>query len=230
MVSTRPASVAVILSCFFIASAFSDEQPGKPLNEQFHAEARRILGEMRESEYSHKTFVDEKEGIFKLDCSGFVDLVLKKVSPRHLAEIETHRAKGKRQLAEDYVAAFELAPTAATGRWQRITRVVDARPGDILCWKNLMHKEGDHANTGHVMIIDEAPVQESDPTLYRIRIIDSTATPHGSDTRKEGASGLGRGTLWLSVDAAGKPIGYHWRSLAGKLHETVIAIGRAGEQ
>jgi hypothetical protein len=232
MVLSRHISLAAILSCLLVASAVSDEPKSSPLAEQIHAEARRILGRVQKSQYSHKTTVDEKEGVYFCDCSGFVDLVLKNVSPKHLAEIETHRAKGKRQLAEDYVEAFEQAPTTATGAWQRIARVADARPGDILCWKNLKHKAGDHANTGHVMIIDEPPVEESDrgQTLYRITVIDSTASPHADDTRKDNATGIGRGTLWLSVDSEGKPTGYHWKSPTGQFHETVVAIGRAGGQ
>lgn len=220
-------TATVILTCLLTGWAAADG-PAKSAGPVIDGEARRLLGEMRQSEYSHKTSVDESQGVFKCDCSGFVDLVLKKVAPRLLSEIETRRAKGKRQLAEDYVAAFVEAPATEAGPWQHVVRVADARPGDILCWNNPKHKEGDHLNTGHVMIIDQEPVAETHKgqKLYRIVVIDSTATAHSDDSRKDGATGLGRGTLFLSVDSDGKPIGYHWKSAAGQLHEVTVAIGR----
>jgi hypothetical protein len=163
-----------------------------------------------------------------------VDLILKTVSPKHLAELETKRGH-KRQLADDYEQTFEETtetPKVGSG-WQRLERLADARPGDILAWKNPAHKTGEHTNTGHVMVIDESPIEEPSAATqdgrktYRVRVIDSTASPHASDTRAETQSGVGRGTLWLVVDAAGKPIGYRWKSPRGTLHEAPIAIGRA---
>ena len=194
-----------------------------------------MLSRMKTTAYSHKSHVDEEQGLYELDCSGLVDLILKQVSPKHLTEVETRRGH-KRQLADDYVQTFEESPEKpkSGGGWQRIDHLADARPGDILAWKNPAHKTGEHTNTGHVMVIDESPVEEPNAAAapdgqktFRVRVIDSTESPHADDTRAARQSGVGRGTLWLVVDATGKPIGYHWKSLRGPLHEPPIAIGRA---
>ena len=118
--------------------------------------------------------------------------------------------------------------------WQQIAIAIDARPGDIVAWKNPAHKTGEHTNTGHVMVIDEPPIEEPSAGLlpdgekaFRVRVIDSTSSPHADDSRAANQSGVGRGTIWLIVDAAGKPIGYRWKNPRGTLHEVPIAIGRA---
>ena len=217
-----------------IASAADDNPTPQTPSQQINAEARRVLAQVKTTTYAHKSHVDEEQGLYELDCSGLVDLILKKVSPKLLAEVETRRGH-KRQLAEDYVQTFQESPEKPkSGGWQRIEHLSDARPGDILAWKNPAHKTGEHTNTGHVMVIDESPVEEpstvaaSDGSkIFRVRVIDSTASPHADDTRAEGQSGVGRGTLWLIVDAAGKPIGYRWKSPRGTLHEAPVAIGRA---
>ena len=218
-----------------IASAGDGNPTRQTLSQQIDAEARRVLSHAKTTTYAHKSHVDEEQGLYELDCSGLVDLILKKVSPKLLTEVETRRGH-KRQLADDYVQTFEESPEKpkAGSGWQRIEHLSDARPGDILAWKNPAHKTGEHTNTGHVMVIDESPVQEpataaaSDGSkTFRVRVIDSTASPHAEDTRAAGQSGVGRGTLWLVVDAAGKPIGYRWKSPRGTLHEAPIAIGRA---
>ncbi len=78
------------------------------------------------------------------------------------------------------------------------------------------------------MIIDQPPVDEG-AGLIRLVVIDSTSGPHADDSRKDGATGVGRGTLWLQVDNDGRPIGYHWRARNGKLNAATIAIGRVGQ-
>lgn len=157
--------------------------------------------------------------------------------------VEAQRAHG-RALAEEYFAVFESAAESeaeaqkadeGSGGWQKIARIADAAPGDILAWKNPAHHEGDHANTGHVMIIDEVPVEEpalagvarDSNRLYRVAIIDSSESPHADDTRSEGQTGVGRGTLWIVADGDGRPVGFHWKSAKGQGKDWPIAIGRA---
>jgi hypothetical protein len=229
--------LATLLATFSIppgtASARDDAPAPASVSQRIDAEARRILANVKTTDYAHKSNVDESQGLYELDCSGLVDLILKQVSPKHLAELETKHGH-KRQLADDYEQTFEetTATPKTGGGWLRIEHLADARPGDILAWKNPAHKPGEHTNTGHVMVIDDTPVEEpaaaqAGRRTYRIRVMDSTASPHGSDTRAAGQSGVGRGTLWLVVDAAGKPIGYRWKIARGPLHEAPIAIGRA---
>ncbi len=106
----------------------------------------------------------------------------------------------------------------------RYVLVAEARPGDVIAWWNEEHEKGE--DTGHVMILAESPVLDS-PGKYRLRILDSTKSPHADDTRPAGKSGLGSGTIWLDVDRAGEILGYHWKSAGGTLNAHPVAISRA---
>lgn len=193
------------------------------LGAQIVGQARRMLAAFPTSSYSHTTKIDLQQGVCEVDCSGFVAAVLAEVSPQHLAVIPLRKAGRKRPLAEDFYAAFAAADQGRIAGWQAV-QVHLARPGDVIAWWKEEHKKGE--NTGHVMIIAESPVLE-EPGKWRIRILDSTATPHASDTRPAGATGLGSGVIWLDVGSDGRILGYHWKSAKGKLNEHPVAIGRA---
>ncbi|HWC89231.1 MAG TPA: hypothetical protein VG433_06240 [Pirellulales bacterium] len=194
------------------------------LGERIVGQARQMLAAFPTSSYSHTTKIDPQRGLCEVDCSGFVATVLTAVSPEHVAVIPLRKAGRKRPLAEDFYAAFAAAEQGRIAGWQTIGQVQDARPGDVIAWWKEEHKKGE--NTGHVMIVAESPVLER-PGQWRIRIFDSTATPHASDTRPKGTTGLGSGTIWLDVGSDGRILGYHWKSASGKLNEHPVAIGRA---
>ncbi len=233
------AITAALVGCWLSASAASAADTNGPqpvsLSERVDAEARRVLSNVKTTSYSHTTHVDASQGLYEVDCSGFVDLLFKSVSPKQLKDLKA-RHSHKRPLADDYEQAFEEAPAKpSSAGWQHIAQIGDAVPGDILAWKNPAHKTGEHTNTGHVVVIDERPVEDpaalrqvsAGEKVYRVRVIDSTASPHGYDTRPEGQSGVGRGVIWLITNAAGKPIGYRWKNPRGPVHEAPMAIGRA---
>ena len=60
-----------------------------------------------------------------------------------------------------------------------------------------------------------------------MEVIDSTTNAHFDDTRHKGENGVGKGTIWIDVDEAGKPTGYHPRSRTRKSMDVPISIGRA---
>jgi hypothetical protein len=207
-----------------VPPAAAPESPATPAA-RVHAEARRILEEMKDSRYSHTTRVDKDEESYEVDCSGFVTVVLKAAAPRALAAVP--RAAGhKRPRALEFHEAFAAAPADEKGAkgWRRVERLADARPGDLLAWRREEIQPGE--DTGHIVVVDEATVREDDGQ-FRVVVIDSTGKPHGNDTRKEGATGVGRGTIWLAVDEAGRPAGFRWRARDGALNRRPIAIGRA---
>jgi hypothetical protein len=236
----RSLAIALLVGSGMFASvvdaADKNASSSQSLSSNIDAEARRVLSQVKTTSYSHTTHVDESQGLYEVDCSGFVDLVLKAAAPESLAKLDSRRTH-KRPLADDYEQTFEDAAskTGNGAAWQNVAQVADARPGDIIAWKNPAHKTGEHTNTGHVMVIDSRPVEDNSGSrygqnagsTYRITVIDSTASPHGFDSRPEGQSGIGRGTIWLVVDSAGKPTGYRWKSPRGSLHSAPIAIGRA---
>jgi hypothetical protein len=194
-----------------------DAAPAKSLL----AAGRRMISEFKSTRYSHKTLIDRERGICEVDCSGFIVTLLRQTSPGHLKQIATRH---KRPLAEDFYAV--LAPAAGELRrgWQPIKRMDQVEPGDVIAWVKQDREPGD--NTGHVVLVDEKPLAET-PHRYRVRVLDSTLHGHALDSRAEGQSGIGRGTLWLDVDDQQRPIGFRWKSRKGMLHQVPIAAGRA---
>lgn len=189
-------------------------------------EARRILANARATAYSHRTVVDEKAGLYRTDCSGLAGYIVKRISPAHLRAIP-HTPTSSRPRAFEFYEAFRAAPTnavAVSNGWQRVTRLADARPGDLIAWRKVNIVPGE--STGHVVILDEPPVREADGK-WRLVIIDSTSAPHAQDSRPNGSNGVGRGTMWFVTDEAGRPTGLLWKSPEGKARAPVpIAIGR----
>lgn len=187
-------------------------------------EIHRIVGNMKHTKYQHPTRVDEEAGRYELDCSGLVCYLLQRVLPKHYAGIEFPK-KQSRARAMDFHAYFASASTDPQGKdgWRRIERILDARPGDILAWRAANPQAG---STGHVVIIDSKPVATRDGQVC-VAVIDSTGSGHGADTRGKGESGIGRGLMWFTVDAAGRPVGYRWSRANGRVRERPIAIGRA---
>jgi hypothetical protein len=195
--------------------------PVASVPERLVAAARQMISDFKVTRYSHRTLIDRDRGVCEVDCSGFLVALLRQTSPQHLRQISTHH---KRPLAEDFYSAFSGKNGERPTGWQPIKRVQDVEPGDVIAWLKQERQPGD--NTGHVMLVEQKPAAES-PNQFRVRVLDSTAHGHGSDSRIEGKSGIGGGTLWLDVDSEGRPIGYRWKSRRGTLHQAPIAIGRA---
>jgi len=187
-------------------------------------EIHRIVENVQHTKYQHPTRVDEEAGSYELDCSGLVCYLLKRVLPEHYNNID-YPNRRSRAKAMDFHAHFASASTDPLGEdgWRRIERILDARPGDILAWRSANPQTG---STGHVVIIDSTPVATPDGQV-RVAVIDSTSSRHGTDTRDKGESGIGRGLMWFTVDAEGRPAGYRWSRPNGRVRERPIAIGRA---
>jgi hypothetical protein len=131
----------------------------------------------------------------------------------------------KKPLAMDYERGFEKAPEKPDGKsgWQRIVRMADARPGDVIAWRHEVAKPN---NTGHVVIVDQKPVVEKDG-LVRVEIIDSTTLPSSDITKDKGKNGVGRRTMWFTVDAEGKAVGSVRGKRTAKPKNEAISVGRA---
>ena len=197
--------------------------PANSTTRNVHEEAMRILNSIQLTEYRHDTDIDEKKGAYYCDCSGFVGYVLGRTVAKEDGKGPFHDGR-KRPLAMDYEKGFAKAPEKpnGTGGWQQIVRVADARPGDVIAWRHEVPKPG---NTGHVVIVDQAPVVEKDG-LVRVAIIDSTTLP-SSDLAGKGKSGIGRRTMWFTVDQDGRPVGSVRGSRTAKPKVEAISIGRA---
>jgi hypothetical protein len=232
-------TVAFTWSCCEVrcGAAPRGDRPANAAARSVHDEATRILKSIKTTKYQHRTEMDEEKGMYRCDCSGLVGYILNRsVGADGSGALGDGR---KRPLAMDYEKFFAAAPTKAPSphplpgggrqgegskaRWQRIERLVDARPGDVIAWRKEKPRPG---NTGHVVIVDRRPVLEDDG-LVRVVFIDSTTRPMVDDTRPEGTSGVGRGTMWFKVDAQGRPSAHIRGARTGEPKVEAISIGRA---
>lgn len=148
------------------------------------------------------------------DCSGFIDQLL--MHDDGYSPDDFKRWFGSRRpTAQRYHDAI------VEGRgFTRLARVGDLRPGDLIAIKYLTRRD----NTGHIMLVTEAPrrMNDSPPyvdrtTQWSVTVIDSSESGHGpTDTRhKRGEGGrdhdgLGRGVFRLYANGAGEVVGFSW--------------------
>lgn len=173
--------------------------------------------------YSHRTKVRRKQGIYHFDCSGMVNWMLERVSPKAYETLDRERP-----VAASYVRVIQKAPTTRSrGGWQRIANIEDVEPGDVFAWRRPPDwpKGG---NTGHVGVVIAKPAAISHlANAYVVRVVDSTRWQHEDDTRGEDETGFGMGTLLFVTDGDGHPIGYGWfGSQSGGYYETDVVFGR----
>ena len=164
-----------------------------------------------------------RRATYYCDCSGFVGYVLNRTVAKD--DQKGPFGDGKmRPLAMHYEKGFAKSSEKfdEADRWQQVVRLIDARPGDVIAWRREKPKPG---NTGHVVIVDQKPVVEKDG-LVRVEIIDSTTLP-SSDLAGKGKSGVGRRTMWFTVDKEGRPLGTVRGKRTAKPKVEAISIGRA---
>lgn len=222
-----PVAIAIFSACGQLQAnaAGRADRPANPAARSVHKEATRILNSIEKTEYKHATEIDEKKGIYYCDCSGLVGYILNRsVGQDGSGALGDGR---KRPLAMDYEKFFAKTPVKpeknGDARWQRIERLADARPGDVIAWRHEVPKPG---NTGHVVIVDQRPVIEDDG-LVRLVYIDSTTLQQTDDTRPDGVTGVGRGTMWFKIDENGRAIAHIRGSRTAEPKAEAISIGRA---
>lgn len=202
-------------------------------------EAKRVFSNTKEATYQHKIEIDEHKGVYNLDCSGFVEYALRRSTPRAAGDLDrgvaglAERAGKKipkRPLAKHFVQYFDALEEgkAASENWVPVKKVQEMKQGDVLAW--LMPAEIESRNTGHVMIVRDAPrPHPAHPNEWIVPIIDSTSRKHGaSDSRAAtGATGLGVGEVVVIADAEGNPKGYRWSVRSRNARSTEVSMARA---
>jgi len=187
----------------------------------------RIAETMTHTEYTHGFEVDEARGVYRFDCSGMVQWVLRRAAPR--AAAAARYQLDHRPLARDYQRRIASVPLGKERYgWRRIGRIVDAEPGDVIAW--IRPAVIRSPNTGHVAFIALPPVPVPGyDNAFLVRVIDSTSLLHDDDTR-QGRSGFGLGTILLVADEiTGEPRAFGWIGLEWRAFATDIAIGRPTE-
>jgi hypothetical protein len=112
--------------------------------------AAETLGSIKETHYQHKTHVDKAAGVIDLDCSGFVDYLLKRIAPDQYNQLPIE-AGHTRPRAEVYYEFFAgLTQTPKPG-WESVQHFSDLRKGDIIAWKKEAAAQ-ESGDTGHVFL------------------------------------------------------------------------------
>lgn len=198
-------------------------------NKDLFEECMKILQNAKSTAYSHQTTIDESKGIYCFDCSGFISYVLIKVRPDAEADIP-HHGYSRPRAKHFYKYLAKLSETPNKVGWSRLRKPIILQPGDIIAW--LQPPDSTNKDdTGHVMIVRDAP--SANPNRNNeilINVIDSASSPHANDSRTDESTGLGTGTIGISVNNEGKPVGFYWRGgVSKKLQRTKIAFGRLNE-
>jgi hypothetical protein len=182
--------------------------------------AEELISKVKETHYRHETEIDTATGVYNLDCSGFVDFLLKEFAPRQFAELPVEPGHTRPRAAIYYELIHGLTEHPLPG-WVPVQELADAQPGDIIAWELSAPAPSD---SGHVAIVAETPLQVA-PDLYQVTVYDSSRIRHDNDTRAKGTSGVGRGTITIRIDPSGKPIEFRFNSHV-HFHSEPIAIGR----
>lgn len=173
--------------------------------------------------YKHSTKVRTKQGLYHFDCSGMINWMLARVGKSALETLDRERP-----VAATYVRIIQKAPTTRSrGGWQHVANIEDVEPGDLFAWRRPADwpKGG---NTGHIGVVIAKPAAVAHiKNAYVVRVIDSTRYRHQDDTRNEGETGFGSGTILFMTDDDRNPIGYAWYGSASSgFYRTDVVFGR----
>jgi hypothetical protein len=189
---------------------------------------------MRDVEYRHATRIDRRAGVYHFDCSGLCNWVLGRVSKTALAALDRERP-----VAATYERTIRHAhPGRVRNGWRNVMDLEEVCPGDVFAWKRPPDWPRKNSNTGHVGFVIDKPRPlagfaglegHEDVTMhaYLVRVVDSTRWAHHEDTREEGGTGFGLGTLLFVTDAERRPTHYGWHGPSShRVVATSIAFGR----
>lgn len=149
---------------------------------------------------------DPSEGVYILDCSNYVDQLLRTVTPEAYLSL-VHSTGTETPTTQHYYNFFRKLPADKPKRhWNKVTKVKELQPGDILVFR---YKKSSHRG-GHVMVVMNKP--KRDARGFLVQVADSAPSGHSQDTRPPHTSGIGIGTLWLKANPkTGIPAAYAWK-------------------
>jgi cell wall-associated NlpC family hydrolase len=167
------------------------------------------------------TKIDESRGIYVVDCSSYVDHVMKNVYPNAFTSL-TNWSGSEKPNSDDYFHYFEQLSNDSK-HWNSVDDVDSLRPGDVIVFR-YKYRWGKETG-GHVMIVMDKPIQNGDAFL--VRIADSAPTGHSKDTRQSRGSGIGIGTMMLKVNPrTSRPYAYAWNENSRFNSNVSVAMAR----
>jgi hypothetical protein len=196
--------------------------PGTQFTENLADAAQLVLANVRETHYQHKTFVKEAAGVYDMDCSGFVDYLLKRIARQQFEQLPIEPGHARPRAVEYFEFLNRLSRQPLPG-WEAVDQLSQARRGDIIAWERQASSQ-QPGDTGHVVIIAATPTKKT-KNLYEVEIYDSSGILHDDDSRPEHSGGLGKGNITFRVNESGEPTAFRFNALA-HFHSEPIAIGR----
>jgi len=162
--------------------------------------------------------IDKTQGIYIVDCSAFIDDILKTVYP-HAFNSLSHWSGTERPTTDHFYQYFSNLEQDSN-RWESLKDIAHLRPGDIIVFRYKGTRNG-----GHVMIVMDTPKRIGNK--YSIRIADSAPSGHSKDTRLHSVSGIGIGTILLEANPhTQEPRAYAWTVGATLKKNINIAMAR----
>jgi hypothetical protein len=152
------------------------------------------------------TRIDSSRGVYVVDCSSYVDHILKTVYPHAYTSLASWSGSEKPTTNDYYQYFMNLSDNSR--HWNTVDDVEELRPGDILVFRT-KNRFGNEIG-GHVMIVMDKPIKNGNTFL--VRIADAAPSGHSKDTRLPHASGIGIGTMLLKVNPQTfQPYAYAWK-------------------
>jgi cell wall-associated NlpC family hydrolase len=139
------------------------------------------------------------------DCSSFISALWRRAYGYGPDEMRQWLGDSAPR-AIDYHAAI-----AAANRFQRIERIADLQPGDLLATRYARSRPG---ATGHVMVAAARPMAVDAclqaRCVFRLEVIDSSRSGHGPADTRQGKGGVGKGVIQLQTSRDGQLQAYRW--------------------
>lgn len=223
----------IILICIGLIGnqiCFAGETP-QPVSQLEHKVATFTNNTVENLQYtSYKLggrHFDLHKGIYVLDCSSYVDHILKNASP--IAYHKLVNTTGSIEpTSRDYYEFFRSLPKNNPTRvWNKVENVKALHPGDILVFRFGKHHS---VAQGHVMVVMNKPIPKINTqknSTFSIRVADSASVRHSKDTRAVNDSGVGIGTMLIKANPqTGKPYAYAWQVGSHWVRNVKIAMAR----
>lgn len=203
--------------------AFNTLSPTETTGERVVSFVHEVVGSLRYTRYAYGAGVfDSKYGVYKLDCSHYVDNILHRVDPIAYASLEAGTG-AQMPNSENYYDFFTRLSDHLRYDWDKVDNAKELQPGDVLVFR--FKNPYGMQEGGHVMLVMDKPVIDNDALL--VRVTDSAAAGHSDDTRAAHNSGVGIGTLLLKVDSyTGQPSAYAWEFNSPWKSSVDIAMAR----
>lgn len=186
------------------------------------AKAKGALSNALHSRHQDVSDVDESQGVYRFNCSGFIGWLLRDSLPHYLTFWPN---SGERPYVKDYCETIESL--GENPYWKSIKSVWDIKPGDLVTWKRPRSID-DRYPSGHVMLAADVVYPSHRDGEVLLTVIDSTKQPHTDDSRERGGkTGLGYGVVGIGIKEDGTPHSYFWRGgLSEKEIKTWVGMAR----